>query len=990
MPPRRVAGFGGAPLRGVRGRQEAATRRRVRIARVAACVRAQCLSPGGCVASGGLCGGVRDEPEMCYDSAMNFVYPAYLLILWFLPVIGIVLWWKRHRYRSVARLFRGGTAPGRPERRFVAQSLLCLAGAGLLLVAAARPQWGTQHVTVTETTRNLLVLLDVSRSMLSEDNHPNRLGRACADLLDLVDSLEGDRCGIMVFRKSAVMVCPFTTDLAFLRQTLENISIDSAPRGETDVGRALETALESFRNKQANHNAILLVSDGEDLSGKGLEAARKCAEQKIPVFCIGVGSEQGATIPNQSSVLMYKGEKVVSKLNPASLIEIANLSGGVYLPIESTTVAGNSLGTIYRDHVRKIVRYEQSREERDRRIERYAWFLIPGLLSLFVAACLSKGRPRISSRKTKNAASVGFLVFLLFAPDLVCAEETEVVTNRSSIVSAPVELDLEKPAQEPEAKTRREWARLAQHAPAKQAMQLYRKALQAPDDGNEALAERIRLNAGLAALAANEPEQAIDFFREAAPHPNASEGLGLAYYAIGKDDASLAAATNHTMRASAFAEKEKAFQNAAIHFREALQRDPRNADFAARLETNLVSAASLARQYRESAKQERLEARVENKSCGEILSMIRDDSAKAYALAVPAFTNAAPAQIEALEEASVRQKSASELWPALTRMVMEQLRQSETNLTVLAEMENLLKSSSEASSDASTALEDLIPESLEAMKNADRAAFGLQVQLTDPIPLIDLAILLQSNALARAVDPERFNAPVQNQLDGISVYDLFLRKRDMIPIQVVEKKPEQDAAEQGQPQTIRLTKAEKDEYETLCAETGELYRELRKELSSASPLLSNGQRPSAEQALANLIRIRELLSPPQPPQPQQQQQQPNQENQNQNQDRRQQQGKDDSGQQQQDSSQQNRNQDRETENKEQEPSPDDDTESSGQPEEREEENAQTEKGAQTEESESQKEADRIMREILEKEAKRAEEKRRRQRQTIPAINTRDW
>ena len=102
--------------------------------------RAYCLSPDGCGASGGLCGGVRDEPEMCYDSAMNFVYPAYLLILWLLPVIGIVLWWKRHRYRSAARLFRGGTAPGRPERRFVAQSLLCLAGAGLLVVAAARPQ----------------------------------------------------------------------------------------------------------------------------------------------------------------------------------------------------------------------------------------------------------------------------------------------------------------------------------------------------------------------------------------------------------------------------------------------------------------------------------------------------------------------------------------------------------------------------------------------------------------------------------------------------------------------------------------------------------------------------------------------------------------------------------------------------------------------------------------------------------------------------------
>lgn len=919
---------------------------------------------------------MREKAKMCYHFAMNFAYPAYLLILWLLPVIGIMLWWKRRRRRSAARLFRGGTATSRPEGRFVAQSLLCLTGVGFLVVAAARPQWGTQQVTITETTRNLLVLLDVSRSMLSEDNHPNRLGRACADLLDLVDSLEGDRCGIMVFRKSAVMVCPFTTDLAFLRTTLENVSIDSAPRGETDIGRALETALDSFRDKQANHNAILLISDGEDLSGKGLAAARKCAEQKIPVFCIGVGSEQGATIPNQSSVLTYKGEKVISKMNPASLIEIANLSGGVYLPIESTSVDGNSLGTIYRDHVRKIVRYEQSQEEREKRIERYAWFLVPGLLFLFAAACLSRGRPKISSRKRGNESVAGLMVFLFLAPAFAHAEEPEAVTNHSAVVSAPVEIDMEKNAPEPEAQTRRDWARMAQLAPPKQAMQLYRKALQAPDDGNEALAERIRLNAGLAALAANEPAQAIDFFREATPHPNASEGLGLAYYAIGKDDASLVAATNHAMRASAFAEKEKAFQNAALHFRDALQRESQNADAAARLETNFVSAASLARQYRESARQEQLNARVENKSSGEVLAMIRDDAAKAYALAVPAFTNAAPTQIEALEAASARQKSASELWPVFTQTVMGQLRQSETNLTVLAELENLLKEASDASSDASIALEDLIPESLEAMKKADRTAFGLQVQLTDPVQLLNLAIPLQSNALAQMVVPEQFDTPTQSQLDGINVYDLFLRKRDSIPIQIVEQKLAQEAPVQGQPQVIRMTEAEKNEYETLCAETGETYRELRKDLLPTASLLSTEQRQSAEKALANLIRIRDLLLPPQ-----QQQKQPDQSSQNRDR-QQQQQKKTDSDQQQKDSPQQNQGADQ---NDQKQPSGET-ADSSDQTEEPVEEKPVS----AGEDSASRKEVDRIMKAILEKEAKRTEEKRRRQRQIAPSINTRDW
>ena len=130
--------------------------------------------------------------------------------------------------------------PRLSSTRMFVQLALVAAGLILCVLAAARPQWGMREETVYQRGRDLVIALDVSRSMLASDVRPNRLQRAKADLMDLIKELRGDRAALIAFRRKAVLLCPLTTDYAYLRQALEAADVDAAPRGETDIGDAIE------------------------------------------------------------------------------------------------------------------------------------------------------------------------------------------------------------------------------------------------------------------------------------------------------------------------------------------------------------------------------------------------------------------------------------------------------------------------------------------------------------------------------------------------------------------------------------------------------------------------------------------------------------------------------------------------------------------------------------------------------------------------------
>lgn len=326
---------------------------------------------------------------------MTFVHPAILLLLWLAPVPPALLAvMRRRQLRRAARI--SPSAGRRPSGVFYTQCALVSLGLALMTAAAARPQWGQREQVVSSSGRNVMILLDVSRSMLARDVRPNRLERAKADLTDLISELDGDRAGLVAFRNGARVLCPFTTDTSFLLQALDGVSIDSAPRGETDIGSAIGAALSAFAELGADHNAIVLVSDGGDLSGAALEKAKNAAERRIPIFCVGIGDSAGSSIPDGedgASSMKYRGEEVLTKLENETLSEIAKISGGAYIPLQTAATGRNTLGKIYNNHVRSVVEGEMREMSETLAIERFQLFLIPGLALVMAAAMLSAGRP---------------------------------------------------------------------------------------------------------------------------------------------------------------------------------------------------------------------------------------------------------------------------------------------------------------------------------------------------------------------------------------------------------------------------------------------------------------------------------------------------------------------------------------------------------------------------------------------------------------------
>ena len=245
-----------------------------------------------------------------------------------------------------------------------------------------------------ERSRNVVVAIDVSRSMLAADVRPNRLERAKADVADLIDSLEGDRCALVAFRRTGVIICPLTTDHAYLRGALEQLTPESAPRGETDLGSAIRAALEALDPAADDHNAIILISDGGDLRGEAMANAELARKRGIPIFTVGIGDpKRGAPIPSEDGRgdMKFKGETVMVKLEERALKAVSEASKGRYVPLATAGTAETTLGAIYRRFLRQVAAKEQN-EEAERAAERYQFFLVPGLVLLIVGAALSRGR----------------------------------------------------------------------------------------------------------------------------------------------------------------------------------------------------------------------------------------------------------------------------------------------------------------------------------------------------------------------------------------------------------------------------------------------------------------------------------------------------------------------------------------------------------------------------------------------------------------------
>ncbi len=759
---------------------------------------------------------------------MRFVFPWLLLLLSVTPVVGVIWVWLFRRAQSrlsllIAPALQGKLMPPRSSAAFYAQLTLVLAGLTLLALAAARPQWGRKDEKVFTRGRNLLVALDVSRSMLAQDVHPNRLERAKTDIMDLIGDLKGDRAGLLAFRNKGSLLCPLTTDYAFLRQALDGVSPESAPRGETDLGDAIRKSLEALDPALDEYNAILLISDGEDLKDGALDAAREAASRNIPIFTVGIGDTSGTTIPGEGGkgAQQFKGSSVQTKLVAATLEAIATASNGRYIPLGTAGTAHTTLGAIYRRHLRQIAAKEQQEMIENRYQERYQLFLFPGALCLLAAAWLSRGRLCGSRARVPAAATLAAALSVLSAASVLSQTNstpdspTPPSTNRAAVVVEPGRAG---------ARQAQSWLRKGKFEDAAEGF------LSAARGADLDEAETYRYNAAYAYYQATNVEQAVQTLR---PLLSSKKNGARAGELLGKvlmEQAQAKGAEDPAAKAEALEEAASGFQRA---LRDTPADERRNRNF-----TRSVSPLPEARESAHIAKVLKENGQTPpDQLMGTMLAEQRALLEEAYG----AFTNDAPALIAKAEALAKRQEKQADLWIPLK----QQMLQAVTNQQQQAQFAQQIELARDSMKGAAAALQDLLPEAAQETAQPEPLVYAFWKAVALPPAVVDEDITCQSNALTRISARHLENRDTQPE--AFQLTQLF---RERFP-QWAEQYRQQAQADTNMPP---FTAEDQAKIEAIAEHTEKLQREIVEKTGAET------DRPALQaQALKNLLEIRDLL-----------------------------------------------------------------------------------------------------------------------------------
>ena len=273
---------------------------------------------------------------------INFAQAQYLLLLLLIPfffvIQALVLSMRRLRIRKFGdeALVRALMPSYSKTKTWVRLSLFSI-GFFFFVIGLSRPQIGAKLKEHETKGAEIMIVLDVSNSMLAEDYSPNRLSRAKLAISRLVDRLRDDRIGLIVFAGNSFVQLPITTDYVSAKMFLNSITTESVPIQGTAIGDAINTALRSFSSQSEKSRAIIIITDGENHEDDPVAAAAQAAEMGVRVFTIGVGSPEGKPIPMNGELLKDKdGNIVVTRLDETVLQEVASAGNGAYVR------AGNS------------------------------------------------------------------------------------------------------------------------------------------------------------------------------------------------------------------------------------------------------------------------------------------------------------------------------------------------------------------------------------------------------------------------------------------------------------------------------------------------------------------------------------------------------------------------------------------------------------------------------------------------------------------------
>ncbi len=346
---------------------------------------------------------------------MNFAQP-YWLLAGLLTCL-LLLWRYRrfNRQQGLAlaqfvspRLVEKLAASVSASRRWLKQGLF-IAGVACLSIALARPQVGYHWREVHRKGIEILVAVDTSKSMLTQDVKPDRLGRAKLAVSDLVNNLNGDGVGLLAFAGDAFLQCPITLDYDAFRESLDSLDTGTIPRGGTDIGGAIREAQAVLDARPGSEKILVLITDGEDLGGDAVAAAQAAGKDGVKIFTVGVGTAAGELIPvpgANGGIDFAKdpaGQFVKSRLDESALKQIAAAAGGMYEPLGQQ---GQGLAAIYDKGLAPFTRHDLASRRTKVYRERFQWPLLAAMFcfasEMFVGT--RKRRARLLAEPVRKSA----------------------------------------------------------------------------------------------------------------------------------------------------------------------------------------------------------------------------------------------------------------------------------------------------------------------------------------------------------------------------------------------------------------------------------------------------------------------------------------------------------------------------------------------------------------------------------------------------------
>lgn len=281
----------------------------------------------------------------------RFEEPTYLYLLLLLPLLAAFFLYSNFRRRRAIRRFGDpelmaqlmpDVSKYRPDVKF----WLVFVAIGLFAVLLARPQFGSKLETVKRKGVEVIIALDISNSMLAQDIQPSRLEKAKRLISKLVDGMENDKVGMIVFAGDAFTQLPITSDYISAKMFLESISPALISKQGTAIGAAIDLAARSFTPQEGVGRAIVVITDGENHEGGALEAAKAAAEKGIQVNVLGVGLLEGSPIPAEGTNDFRRdrdGNVIITRLNETMCQDIAKDGKGIYVRVDNTNSAQKAI-----------------------------------------------------------------------------------------------------------------------------------------------------------------------------------------------------------------------------------------------------------------------------------------------------------------------------------------------------------------------------------------------------------------------------------------------------------------------------------------------------------------------------------------------------------------------------------------------------------------------------------------------------------------------